>query len=261
MARIGYNARFDPDQIAAPVVGLASRMGPHDSGFHQHDKGQLLFTYAGSIRITTPTMMSLLPPIRIALIPPQMPHRAQMHSEIEYRSLYLDPALVFWESLTILTATPLMREVLERISHASFDTDWTIGAAYNLLAVCLDELRSAPREPMLLSMPRDTRLAHLDMETLPPLLEDLASSTGASARTITSIFQRETGMGYQTWRSTWRLLRSVDLLANGATLTETAFDIGFSSDSAFIAFFRKMTGHTPHRYILEITSGSEAWLQ
>jgi AraC-like DNA-binding protein len=29
-----------------------------------------------------------------------------------------------------------------------------------------------------------------------------------------------------------------------------AFDLGFSSDSAFIAYFRQMTGETPGRYVL-----------
>lgn len=57
-------------------------------------------------------------------------------------------------------------------------------------------------------------------------------------------------MGYQLWRSTWRLLRAVDLLANGKSVTDDAFGLGFASDSAFITFFRQMTGQTPRNYIL-----------
>jgi AraC-like DNA-binding protein len=57
-------------------------------------------------------------------------------------------------------------------------------------------------------------------------------------------------MSYQAWRQLWRLLRAVDLLVAGQSVTAVAFDLGFSSDSAFIAYFRQMTGETPGRYVL-----------
>lgn len=242
---------FDADLMEAPVVGIASRLVQHDSGWHRHGRGQLLFAYSGSIRITLPDAISILPPIRVAWIPPQTLHRVRIRSEVEYRSIYLDQARIAppFHASAIVTMTPLLREVFERISFQPFQTDWTQGAARNMLAVCMDELRAAPHEPMLLPVPSDPRLARLDPEELPPDLETLARNVGASTRTITRIFRRETGMTYQTWRQSWRLLRAVDLLACGQSVTSVAFDLGFASDSAFVAFFRQMTGQTPRRYI------------
>ena len=68
-------------------------------------------------------------------------------------------------------------------------------------------------------------------------------------KTIGRIFLRETGMGYQQWRQQWRLMRAMELLATGRSLSYCAFESGFASDSAFIAFFKSMTGSTPGRWL------------
>ncbi|MBR9828898.1 MAG: AraC family transcriptional regulator [Oceanospirillales bacterium] len=251
MALLEPSDPFDVDELTQPVVGIASRLVQHDSGWHSHGRGQLLFTFAGSLRIRLPNATSILPPIRVAWIPPGTPHRVTIRSEVEYRSIYLDGAYgtSLFAGAAIVTMTPLLREVFERISLQSFDTDWSEGSARNLLAVCLDELSTARHEPMFLKVPSDPRLSSLDLEELPPELKSLSLQTGASARTITRIFRRETGMTYQAWRQNWRLLRAVDLLASGHSVTYVAFELGFASDSAFIAFFRQLTGETPRRYI------------
>ncbi|NWD86775.1 helix-turn-helix domain-containing protein, partial [Pseudomonas sp. K5002] len=67
-------------------------------------------------------------------------------------------------------------------------------------------------------------------------------------KTIGRIFLRETGMGYQQWRQQWRLMRAIELLATGRSLGYCAFELGFASDSALIAFFKAMTGATPRGY-------------
>lgn len=243
---------FNVDQLDQPVVGIASRLVQHDSGWHSHEKGQLLFAIAGSIRINLLNATSILPPIRVAWIPSGTLHRVMIRSEVDYRSIYLDEAYIAppFTELTIVTMTPLLREVFERISFQPFDMDWSQGAACNLLAVCLDELSMARHEPMLLRVPSDSRLALLDIEELPPELNVLAQQISATPRTISRIFRRETGMSYQVWRQSWRLLKAVDLLAAGLSISFVASELGFASDSAFIAFFRQMTGETPRRYIL-----------
>ncbi|MEI2386614.1 helix-turn-helix transcriptional regulator [Breoghania sp. JC706] len=242
---------FDADALAAPVAGIASRLVRHDSGWHSHARGQLLFAYSGSMRISLPGAISILPPIRLAWIPGGTSHRIRIHGEVEYRSIYLDTTRLDapFAAPAIVAMTPLLRELFERISFQPLETDWSLGAARNLLATCMDELHAARHEPMLLPVPTDPRLAGIDLDALPPELEPLSRQIGASSRTITRIFRRQTGMGYQAWRQSWRLLRAVDKLASGQSVTGVAFDLGFSSDSAFIAFFRQMTGETPRRYL------------
>ncbi|WP_118988109.1 AraC family transcriptional regulator [Photorhabdus sp. CRCIA-P01] len=242
---------FDPDLLGNSVLGIAAELAQHDSGPHWHRMGQLLFSQRGCMRITLNESICMLPPGRIAWIPPQLEHRVQVSGVVGYRSVYLDrshyPSLP--ECLEVLTASPLLREVLERIAIAEFDTNWQHGATANILAVCLDEIQLAPRELTLLPLPSDRRLRNLaDMITVPPLYE-LASYIGASEKTISRIFQRETGLNYQQWRQQWRLIKAIELLAEGYAQSDVASQLAFSSDSAFATFFKNMVGCPPRTYM------------
>ncbi|MDH0303679.1 MULTISPECIES: helix-turn-helix transcriptional regulator [unclassified Pseudomonas] len=252
MAWLQPDAHFDPDAFDAPVVGICSALGDHDSGEHRHGRGQVLFTRQGCVRIQAPGRLCLLPPTQAAWIPAGLAHRARMRETVDYRSLYFSPTLGerLPREVTILSVNPLLRELLERIAQAPFDTAWSAGAQAHLLALCLDELQRAPRQPMFLPLPGDRRLAGLveRLDQLPPALGELARHVGASEKTISRVLRRDTGMSYQQWRQQWRLLRAVEQLALQRPLGDIAEDLGFASDSAFIAFFRGMTGTTPGAY-------------
>ena len=253
MAWLDAHAPFDPDSFSAPVVGIAATLGVHDSGMHRHQRGQLLFTRQGCTRITLAQQLCLLPPSRAAWIPCGVAHRAVMQQSVDYRSIYLTPVLSadLPQQVCVIEVSPLLRAVLEPIACADFDTDWQQGKNVHLLALCLSEIRDATQQPLLLALPSDKRLALLltTLEQLPPELRVLEKLIGASSRTIGRIFRRETGMSYQQWRQQWRLMRAIELLATGRNIGYSAFELGFSSDSAFIAFFKDMTGVTPGSWL------------
>ncbi|SHO20381.1 Bacterial regulatory helix-turn-helix s, AraC family protein [Moritella viscosa] len=56
-------------------------------------------------------------------------------------------------------------------------------------------------------------------------------------------------MSYQSWRQQWRVLAAIELLSKHLRVTDIAYRLGFSSDSAFISFFRQKTGFTPLHFI------------
>lgn len=249
MAWLDARAQFNPDDHTAPVIGIAATLGDHDSGVHQHQRGQLLFTRQGCTRITFADHLCLLPPSRAAWIPPGVSHRAIIKQSVDYRSIYLIPALcpVLPQHVCVIEVSPLLHAVLEPIAMAPLDTDWQRGKCAHLLGLCLEEIREAVQQPMLLPLPRDRRLSPLlaTLDQLPADLRTLEQQIGASGRTIGRLFQRETGMSYQQWRQQWRLLRAIELLATGRNIGYCAAQLGFASDSAFIAFFRTSTGMTP----------------
>ncbi|MFL1504345.1 AraC family transcriptional regulator [Pseudomonas sp. S191] len=252
MAWLSATASFDPDRLTTPVIGIAALLGDHDSGLHRHQRGQLLFTQQGCTRITLDNQLCLLPPTHAAWIPCGVPHRAVMHKTVDYRSMYVSPALAeqLPKQVRVIEVSALLRAVLEPMAMAPFETDWQAGRYAHLLGLCLDEIQAATEQPMLLPLPQDKRLAPLlvDLQTLPPTLQELEKQIGASAKTIGRIFLRETGLGYQQWRQQWRLMRVIELLASGRSLGYCAFELGFASDSALIAFFKGMTGTTPRGY-------------
>ena len=58
----------------------------------------------------------------------------------------------------------------------------------------------------------------------------------------------ETGFNFSTWRQRVRLLRSLELLAEGQSVTAIALDLGYASVSAYIGLFRRSFGETPASY-------------
>ena len=252
MAWLAADADFDPDTFTTPIIGIGALLGHHDSGTHQHQCGQLLFTQKGCTRISLAHQLCLLPPTRAAWIPSGVPHRAVMQQTVDYRSVYIGSALAAQlpAQVRVIEVSGLLRAVLEVVAMAPFDTDWEQGKYAHLLALCISEINEAQQQPTLLPLPRDKRLAPLlkNLEQLPPELQVLQQQVGASGKTIGRIFLRETGMGYQQWRQQWRLMRAIELLATGRSIGYCAFELGFASDSVLIAFFKAMTGTTPRGY-------------
>ncbi len=252
MAWLDPHTAFNPDALTNSLIGVQSALGDHDSGSHRHEMAQILFTRQGCVRLTLNdgALLCLLPPGRAAWIPAGISHRAEMKNIVDYRSVWFQPQrypLLPTQS-AILNVVPLLRELLERLSASPWKTNWEAEPARHLAALCVAEISDAVKEPMMLALPQDKRLAMLSGDALPPPLGDLAARCGASEKTISRLFRRDTGMTYQQWRQQWRLMKAVEMLATGERISDTAQALDFSSDSAFIYFFRTMTGMTPGRY-------------
>lgn len=245
---------FDPDNFNEPVIGIASEMGVHDSGRHSHLRHQLLFSASGSITIELEETLCQLPPRRAAWIPAGTIHRAIMRGVLAYRSLYFSTTLPLSVlPVQVVEVNPLFFEVIERMAF------WPWGMAAeqqaSLITVFCEEIQTARIENWTLQLPSDARLNlwldRVRTGELPPRLGQLAQQVGACERTISRVFIRDTGMNYQNWRQQWRLLKAMEMLSDGWTLSSVAQQLEFVSDSAFITFFRQHTGTTPARYSLK----------
>lgn len=86
MAFILPDHPFDPDQLTGSVIGIASALGWHDSGQHQHQRHQLLFAQSGCMTMELEGRVCLLPPTRAAWLPAGTEHRILMRGVVAYRS-------------------------------------------------------------------------------------------------------------------------------------------------------------------------------
>lgn len=257
MAVLKQNEDFDADSIHEQIIGIASDMVMHDSGFHLHTtKAQLLYAPSGCMTVTTSDRQLILPPFRMLWIPANELHRVNFRNIVAYRSIYFDDSYsgkYMKSGLKVLHVNPLLKEIIERICFwewSDLGQDQT-----NLLKVFWDEMSKAPEEKLELKMPVDGRFMKISEEwtlrkSIPPMLKDLAERTGAVEKTISRIFKKETGLSYQEWRQQWRLQRSIELLVEGNSIGEVSHILDFSSDSAFIEFFKKYTGSTPLQYLM-----------
>ena len=64
-------------------------------------------------------------------------------------------------------------------------------------------------------------------------------------------------MTFGKWRQQLRLVRAMQLLAEGARVTHAALEAGYSTPSAFICMFRKTLGTTPASYFRAAKAGGE----
>lgn len=256
----------DPDQVPRSVVGLTIELASiRETEPHRHRKAQLLYVISGVITIETIETSGgiwTVPPHCAIWIPSGVAHFARSTGQVTVGSLYVDPALAgsLRDGCGILFVQPLLRELLLRfISGPSLYPEGDTREA-RLVSVLLDELQAAPLEPLHLPMPGDRRLRRL-VETLiedPAVrftIEEWGARVGASNRTLTRLFQRETGMSFVRWRQQLHIGLALQRLASGQSVRNIAFDLGYESPSAFIAMFRRTLGTTPARYFTEAAAG------
>lgn len=78
-------------------------------------------------------------------------------------------------------------------------------------------------------------------------IEAWGREVGASGRTLARLFTEQTGLGFSRWRTQARLFEARRRLAEGRSVTEVAHALGYASDSAFIAMYRRVCGQSPGR--------------
>lgn len=224
---------------------------------HTHAWVQLSYATRGVLGVRTRQGSYLAPPQRAIWIPPGVEHSVATTERTQMRSLYIDPAAApwGWEQCRVLGVTPLARELIREVTRLPVEYVED-GPAGRLVAVLLDQLSGLREVRFSLPLPSDERLVRVsaELEASPddqrPLTE-LAREAGLSARTLTRLFQRDTGLSFRAWRRRLRLLKSLDGLEAGDSVTKVALDCGYGSTSAFIAAFRKEFGMTPREAVQE----------
>lgn len=226
----------------------------HEDEPHAHDWHQLTFASGGNLEVHTAGMRSLIPADGAIWVPAGLEHRELMHAPVSVRSLYVAPGAMpdAVPTSRTLGVSPLLREMILHITREGA-LDRRTARQARLIDVLIDLVADMPEVPMQLPTPHDPRarrlIALLEGEPGRDVpIAALAREAGASPRTIERIFLRETSMSVGEWRRRFRLLHGLAMLEGGATVTETAFEIGYATVSAFSAAFRRQFGCPPTRW-------------
>jgi AraC-like DNA-binding protein len=240
------------DAVDRPLAGL-TRDYPdgHRTGWHSHGRAQLLYAIAGVMRIATDAAGFVVPPGRALWVPAGLAHAVTMQGQVAMRALLLraDAAAAGPGTTAVLAVSPLLRELI--LAACAEPPEWDpAGRAGHVAALILEEIAQAPALPLGVPAVRDPRLRRLaealQADPASPLtLEGWAEASGASARTLTRLFRRDTGMSFGRWRQTLRLVEAAAQLAQGVAPARAAAMVGYASASAFGAAFRAAFGVTP----------------
>jgi AraC-like DNA-binding protein len=245
-----------PEEIPRRVViRKIDHEADYYAPFHSHARGQLLFLAEGLIQVSTKGEgYWVVPPQRAVWLPPYAEHDARSLNKVKLRNVYIskEASQSLPRRCQVISITPLLRELI--LSAAEFDVLYDEqGPEGHLIEVLLDQLAVQPEVPLHLPHPTTKALKtiaeHLIHEPADQrALKDWAQNVGLSARTLARHFVKETGMSFGQWRQQARLLAAITRISQGVPVAHIAQDLGYDSQSAFIAMFRKAMGTTPGRY-------------
>jgi len=246
---------LDFEDIPRPVV-----IRPHDMTrgeevpLHRHSREQLVYAYKGLALVTTAHGAWVVPPNRAVWVPSNLDHGVKAITAAAMSSLFITPGVVgnLPKTCSVVAVPKLLREL---IVHATafddrYDPD---GPEGRIVVVIIDMLKTLKEVPLHLPMPRDERLKRI-AEAIVEAPADTrtqrqwADSFGVSVRTLARLFPQQTGMSFGHWRQQARLMAALGRLADGEAVVSIALDLGYASQSAFIAMFKKALGTTPGRY-------------
>ncbi|HJV88357.1 MAG TPA: helix-turn-helix transcriptional regulator [Noviherbaspirillum sp.] len=218
---------------------------------HRHAWGQVTYALDGVVRVTVGNSTWIVPPMRAIWIPPRALHEVATLEKAKLRALYVhaDIAPFKGEECEVLEVSALLRELIVAFAQVQAGE-----ARESMLATLIvDELARSRTQPIRVALPTDKRLKALCEMLIadpasPLTLDEFAVRVGASARTLARLFERELGMSFSQWRQQMRLAHAAPLIARGLPLSHVASELGYASQSAFSAMFKKTFGQSPSSF-------------
>jgi AraC-like DNA-binding protein len=248
---------YDP----GPGVSIASLAYEYPPAWrvpeHAHGADQLIYATAGVMEVAAEQSLWLIPPQFAVWIPADVRHSIRMPGAASMRTLYLRPGLARGKQCAVLHVTPLLRElIVEAVRIGNLKARNAGHAA--LRDVIVAHIDRASPIPTMLAMPSDTRArAIAEAVITSPKATLLAScqKAGASVRTLQRVFRREVGTDFETWRRQVRLMKAIELLAQGQTVKQISHAVGYRQASTFVAAFHRTFGMPPKSWIETVRQG------
>lgn len=251
-----YPTPQHPVTMNARDLEAPEYMHPHD-----HPWGQVTYALEGVLRVTANNSSWIVPPLRAIWIAPGVMHELTVMEKAQLRPLCVLAERSPFEGTDckVLEVSNLLRELIVALGQLDIDVGrdqqrMPASAREAMLAeLILDELGRSATRPIRVPMPQDKRLKHL-CDTLieqpgsPLTLGHWARQAGASERTLARLFEREMGLSFGQWRQQVRLAHAAPMIARGMPMSQVAEQLGYASQSAFSAMFRKTFGCSPSAF-------------
>lgn len=230
-----------------------SRAGGDLIDRHRHEDHQLIYVSSGVLAITTEHGSWIASNDRALWIPAHTWHEHRFYGHSRFHTVGF-PAegatpLLTTPTPTVIAVDSLVRELLIALTGS------TLAAAEtrHIHAVLRDRLRRVATQPITLPAAHDQRLADACRIVEADLqrsctLSWLARRVHTGERTLSRLFRDEFGMTFPQWRTRIRIFSAMVMLAEGATVTDTAHACGWATSSAFVHTFAQTMGTTPGAY-------------
>jgi len=217
----------------------------------------LVYGINGLFQLDTETGTWRLPPSRAAWIPAGRFVRASTIKTVRCISVFFKTDFVTepMAECQVFNATLLIQEMIKHslqwTSDRSLDDPIADRFFLTLLDLCHEQMLTS--DLFALPKARSNEMKQvLDYTSLNLAtdikLEDVAKLVSISPKTLTRHLQAEIHMTWGQYLQQARMLKAMDYLTEGKTVTETALEVGYSNISSFSTAFLKYTEHTPSQY-------------
>jgi AraC-like DNA-binding protein/quercetin dioxygenase-like cupin family protein len=239
--------------LVARSFAQGTRLDPH-----RHREAQLVYAISGTMQVTTPQGVWLVPPDRAVWVPAQLTHAIDMLADSEMRTLYFDLDWLTREGHHrrlrqefVVHVSPLLQQAI----LALFDGDHHPARAGLLVRLVMLELRQAGDSTSFIPLPQEPRCRRAAQMVLaaPAAANDidtLAGRVGTSARTLSRRFAAETKLSFKAWCQRARIAAAIEQLTSGrhGSIKQLASALGYASVPAFSHAFRQVTGQSPTEF-------------
>ncbi|MFJ2618398.1 helix-turn-helix domain-containing protein [Glutamicibacter sp. NPDC087344] len=245
-------AVFRPDRevpesyLLATDIRDLSRQTHWDS--HRHAEHELIWSVRGTVTMFVEGRRWSVTPGVGLWIPGGMVHEGYAQRDTAVRITYFSPEMWSkdWTSPCPVTIHPALRELLVHLKTAQLSERDRQRAQQ----VCIDMLNVAHTVELDVPLLRDPRVTPLVNTVLyDPAddrpLEQWAVDLNMTSRTLSRVFAAEISMSFTRWRRLVRMREAMALLGDGMNVKQVSRRVGYSTTSAFVAAFRKVTGYTP----------------
>ena len=219
-------------------------------------RGHLIYSTNGLLVVHSDAGHWVVPPTTMLRLAPGVTYSIRKAEHVLVRDLELSTRVS--QRLPIKSGmyrlTPVLRRVLETLSTAADEELNNDGHDRLLVDVLLEAgawLDDAGAQYM--GTPGDPRVAHIcdyvsrNLDA-PKTLQEWATELKHDTRTLHRLFVHEFGMSFVQWRQQTRLMAALEWLAQGRQVMDVALDLGYQTQSAFAAMFRRNMGITPSEW-------------
>lgn len=232
---------------------------------HAHDEAQLIYAASGAMQVHTAYGRWLVPPQLAVWLPAGVAHRLDVLSDSDFWMIYWAPSATRnWapskslDRTFALKVTPLLRELI----FAAFRANAVLDKTRLVVKLILHELTEVPDAPTFLPLPSGAigkRVAKLALADVRHQLDidEIASRSATSVRTVSRLFPAETGLTFKAWRQRARIVLAIDQLSSGRSIARVAAHVGFASTAAFCYSFRQVTHMTPTAFLDQSASPAD----
>jgi AraC-like DNA-binding protein len=224
---------------------LEASEGFGDAHFHAHHAIQITISLSGALTMASRTAIVQAPAIAVAA---DVRHRFEAHGLLAF--IFVEPESSAGRALhqMLFAQAPLtaidsdMLAPLVAPLHATFDLGMSTGELLEAGRAMVERL--APAGPARLPDARIQRVidhaaAHLDGSLGRAAI---AAGVHLSPSRLRHLFVEQTGLPFKTYQLWLRLVRAIELYAEGNSLTEAAHQAGFADSAHFSRTFKRTFG-------------------